>query len=532
MDWAVQAARRKIRRVPGGSRSVVETLDGLNSVAQEGHARVDLALQEASEWLGKVGRLEDDRSMMVSPETSVERVEEAGDTPLRQEREVPSATPRSLVDDVVVDEPEKPAETEQATPKGADQVVRDRSQRRSNMFVPLPSRDPLVVQQAPTSKPVLAPRKQAARKTQSPAATGISRTTGSVFDRLSSLPTKSFENKVNARFAGRRISASSSIDVTGSPIRRSPPVLKHSGTETSIQDTLKNIFFAKDTARHREAATAARPGKNGVARPRQADVSRVNKQSSARVSPKNGKIPRYQVPNEKKPGELGDALFGPVGGSTNEKQSNGSPQKQVVSRVSPTKNKSKHQDRLTKFQLIPPVESGKDDVKEKLNKRLSEVMRTQQNQSRRRNEQQKRKSQLDEDFKRRTRIWNEMKESSFVVSAAVRRNSNITLQHSNTMLHDLNIVDHRTVIGGVDDSRHSTAGNQTLPEIASDSDDDGDDTLASWARSPYLQEQVHRQQNWDPQRIFGPIPPLHIDQIFPDSKANKLRSLQASSKRT
>lgn len=376
MDWAVSAARKKSQRLPGSTRSIVESLNAFREVAGEGQAQIDAVVGDTNRWLAQV----------MSPERTTELPlpEERAETPVRV---VPSTTtPKSLA---------KPTWSPYKVEKTltSEQI---RSQRRSNMFVPLPSRDPLVLQ---PSKP-----------------------TSSVFERLSSLPTKSFENKVNRKV--------SSIDVTGSPMRRNSP---RRDVESSMQDTLKNIFSTKKKAAPRiERSTA-------------------------------------QKANLKPPQEA---------------------------------DKPPKPDRLTRFQLLPSTDSEKTDLKEKLNKRLSEVIRTQQ---RRRNDQHKRKSHLDEDLKRRTRIWNE-------------RTPTTTLR-TNTILHDLNSVDHRTVIG----ESHRSPGNQTLPEIESDSEDEGNSTLASWARSPYLQEQLHLQQNWDPKSIFGPIPPLHIDQIFPNSKPSKLK---------
>ncbi|QLQ81876.1 hypothetical protein HG537_0G01300 [Torulaspora globosa] len=704
MDWAVQAARRKTQRLPGSSRSIIETLNVFNNVSEEGQERIDVAIREANEWLngeilvgraetGKLARQEEEKSGMVSPEKTLNNLEFDDDiegpenvpdsgTPLRVVREVPSATPRSLADDnyteevdkgqdpsglkAVSDKPWSPFRNEKslrgsvadrtsapssrtensgateksgltqevrtstasdsnATSKSLEQIVRDRSQRRSNMFVPLPSRDPLVVQQAvPTAhkvpnttllansgspkdrirtqvtaekkslsahpKPLLTNKRVPTRTriTQSPTysstSTRISQATTSVFDRLSSLPTKSFENKVTSKFAGRRISASSSIDIRGSPIRRTSPVRRSSGdTETTYQDTLKNIFFAKDKRSDRGSRSSK--DRATLARTRHVDATRVDKNSDGRGSPRsrNAKTPKYHTsPAEnnrgyqkgksglralqkadtteskaaplkhnaeqgntarKSPGKLEilSTLRSPtlksqsIGKSAPkinaDPQLNGTLHETHESHIRSPKNKSKSQDRLTKFQLIPPAESESHDLKEKLNKRLSEVMRTQQNQHRRRVDQQKRKPQLDEDFKRRTRLWNEMKETSFSLSAAAHRNSNVTPAQTNTVLYDLSITDHRTVIGGEPESRDPTAGNHTLPEIQSDSDDDADFTLASWAKSPFLQQQLYRQQNWDPREIFGPIPPLHIDQIFPNMRTNKLKPLQPSTKR-
>lgn len=194
--------------------------------------------------------------------------------------------------------------------------------------------------------------------------------------------------------------------------------------------------------------------------------------------------------------------------------------------------KSKQHDRLTRFQLLPPVESEKDDLKKKLNKRLSEVVRTQQEQQRRKQEQQKRKSHLEEDFKRRTKLWSDFKEST--VSKTLAPHNPNTLQQldkNNTILHDLHTTDHRTIIGDPGGTGNQEEyANQSLPYIHSDSENEEDLTLAPWAKSPYLQRQLQLQQNWDPKKIFGPIPPLHIDQIFQNSRLNRLKPHQSTKK--
>ncbi|KAG5363338.1 Inner centromere protein-related protein [Yarrowia sp. B02] len=71
-----------------------------------------------------------------------------------------------------------------------------------------------------------------------------------------------------------------------------------------------------------------------------------------------------------------------------------------------------------------------------------------------------------------------------------------------------------------------------LPEINSDSDDDeGDGILRDWANSPELRSLLLRQQVMDPDRIFGPLPPLQMEEIFGSSnnaRAAKFRGRSSS----
>ncbi|KAF1992595.1 hypothetical protein K402DRAFT_388240 [Aulographum hederae CBS 113979] len=63
-----------------------------------------------------------------------------------------------------------------------------------------------------------------------------------------------------------------------------------------------------------------------------------------------------------------------------------------------------------------------------------------------------------------------------------------------------------------------------LPEIATDSEDeDSDNEFAApdWVNSPALREQLSQQQLVDPQDIFGPIPPLQMEEIFKNKERQK-----------
>lgn len=65
-----------------------------------------------------------------------------------------------------------------------------------------------------------------------------------------------------------------------------------------------------------------------------------------------------------------------------------------------------------------------------------------------------------------------------------------------------------------------------LPEIATDSEDSGDDNdfvPPDWANSPELRELLRRQQLVDPLQVFGPIAPLMMEEVFKGNKERQAR---------
>ena len=71
-----------------------------------------------------------------------------------------------------------------------------------------------------------------------------------------------------------------------------------------------------------------------------------------------------------------------------------------------------------------------------------------------------------------------------------------------------------------------------LPEIATDSEDeDSDNEFAApeWVNSPALRELLAQQQHVDPEHIFGPIAPLHMEEVFKNKdKHRKFRDRTSS----
>jgi hypothetical protein len=57
-----------------------------------------------------------------------------------------------------------------------------------------------------------------------------------------------------------------------------------------------------------------------------------------------------------------------------------------------------------------------------------------------------------------------------------------------------------------------------LPEINTDSEDDDDDAekfqAPDWTRTPELRALLEKQQLVDPETVFGPIAPLHMEEVF------------------
>ncbi|KAK9370084.1 hypothetical protein V1509DRAFT_618484 [Lipomyces kononenkoae] len=54
-----------------------------------------------------------------------------------------------------------------------------------------------------------------------------------------------------------------------------------------------------------------------------------------------------------------------------------------------------------------------------------------------------------------------------------------------------------------------------LPDIHSESEDDDDSSvILDWAHSPFLQEALRQQQRVDPDTVFGPVPPLSMEEVF------------------
>jgi hypothetical protein len=75
----------------------------------------------------------------------------------------------------------------------------------------------------------------------------------------------------------------------------------------------------------------------------------------------------------------------------------------------------------------------------------------------------------------------------------------------------------------------SHAPETILPDIMSESEDDDDsNVLQDWANSPQLRDILLRQQTVDPDNVFGPIPPLQMDEVFRSSRVSRFRPRSSS----
>lgn len=472
-----------------------------------------------------------------------------------------------------------------------------------------------------------------------------------VFDRLSSNPTKSFEQKIRQRtgttpIAPRRHNPSS-IDVTGSPLKRISPQHKAANqSEILEQEALSSIFFKNKTqevrsplrkerilSKHNHASSASEGKSNHVS---DSLIPKLDHETEGKAlvdKPNSG----IQL---SKPTQLINKLESPtkpenitgrsidshgtntlvevikVSPSSNSSKISPTLQKTVITpaniektkmvnathislsslnpneRISP-KNTSHTQlgtdEKLTssntplgtvmkgeqetalakgpqpnnvtaKIQLIPSVEHGKDDVKTKLNKRLSQVIRTQQEQEKKRkeNQQKRKKSQLEDELRKKKGRYSNYKMYSkkpsmganpdhlsksgyYGTNVGVPKNNMANTKQvkdpiidTSNILGDIDKVDYRNVVGGdyspdINESTRppdlNSVGDDSLPEIPSDDEWDRD-VMADWAQSHALEQQLKIQQSWDPKQIFGPIAPLHIDEIFPNSSTSRLSKVK------
>lgn len=672
MDWALKAAKKKLKNQTGGSRSIVESLNEFNDVMLKGHKEIEDVFYRSNDWLNmemaKLGfpRGESITAAPVSPDKSVvnddqpehetdeahnedtrsneteirsgdhdqetgmntvsanatnqEPVSVGSRNELRGSRQTqiedqdnnhtnvqqqlilqPAITPKSLLGDdtgrVLINSSSikrasressvtksfpwpvqrdakdftatneikaPPTKDNEITnegnqiPSAADdkvhlssvtKTIRDRSQRRSNMFAPLPSKDPLIVQptpsqhkrkiNGPTTLPIHQEKKLKVSPLHIPANSSESRLKspryqGNVFERLSNNLTESFERKAADRRAASPVrykrsttsptrSQRSGASIHGSPTSRK---LSQNNSHTErIHHTLKNIFDSKipQLAKHnkKEPQPLRRRVSNLIDRskpterksliPRIKELTPVKgliRENITQSNETNNIRAKKQLPEEVSQPPVIPQL------STHKSTS-----------ISPTSSdqRTNSHDRLTRFQLITGSSSNKqekDTLKQKLNKRLSEVMRNQQEQQMRKKYelQQRRISQADEDTKRRTKILLDRNNATLPpLSKSASTNS---------MLHDINTVDYREYIGAPPKTER-TSNDVTLPEIISD--DEGNNqverTLTSWAEPEKLKQQLLLQQNWDIEQILGPIPPLHIDEIFQTS-TSRLQKLK------
>lgn len=444
------------------------------------------------------------------------------------------------------EESSRPSISFKVSPETVTRTIRDRSQRRSNMFVPLPNKDPLVVELTPaqmkrqnSTTSVIAPQSKKLKITKSELTskyqqprTKSPKIEGNVFERLSTSTTESFERKASERrittsptrhSQKKTDSSATTSQRPGASINGSPTSRKNiqTGSHTDrIHNTLKHIFDSQipQLSKNQDTQPLRRRASNLVDRNKNAERKSLIPRIKESV-PNRAAIEQIKTSDIKVPVTKSIRIEGTAQPST--ALTENSPQNS--NSVSPTNLESKthSKERLTKFQLISNNSNNtheKHRLKEKLNKRLSEVMRNQQEQQLRKKYdlQQRRSSQMEEESKHRTRIL--LDNSASGVIPISKQNT-----ATNSVLHDLHTTDHREMIGSEQKSLDEN-GDITLPRIDSDSEDEKENILASWAEPLKLQHQLLLQQSWNIETILGPIPVLHIDKVFQtnNSRLHKL----------
>jgi len=473
-------------------------------------------------------------------------------------------------------------------------VTLTRMRRRSNMFVPMPKKDPLTVhdsiklnqnhtfsgstlkikkQTNLSPKNLLNSNKQInnnqySRSTQSPIGSR------NVFDRLSSTSTQSFNKKItNKTHIMNKKHTTSSIDLSGSPLRRNTSsrytsdssrkkLFEHNNSNWQVRETLKNIFSVetenseKITKRDQQPRNNVRRSLIPTLNNRKLSLGKDKRHSINIGSNGNGNGTNSSQNNDKNLSIIGEEK------STRVKESSTSTIQEIPQNLNKfqsndledTKREQVKRDndhRLTKFQLLRSEEPNKQDLKKKLNKRLSEVMKTQQESEKQKRDKQKKMLTNDLSTKPRGKNFSEFKSFGTTHKLGKTRRSNTFNNMSQasdnedvSLLKQRNTFDTRNILDGLNTEYYrrrvcdsldgnsiyegnprekEAPGNMTLPEIYSDSDQEDTSTLTEWARAPYLQEQLRQQQNWDFRKIFGPVAPLHIDEIFNNSRLNKFK---------
>lgn len=74
--------------------------------------------------------------------------------------------------------------------------------------------------------------------------------------------------------------------------------------------------------------------------------------------------------------------------------------------------------------------------------------------------------------------------------------------------------------------QYPNGDNIELPEIATDSEDSEDENdfvPPDWANSPALRDLLRQQQLVDPLKVFGPIAPLMMEEVFKGNKERQAR---------
>ncbi|CCE65498.1 hypothetical protein TPHA_0L01430 [Tetrapisispora phaffii CBS 4417] len=499
----------------------------------------------------------------------------------------------------------------------------DLAKRRSNMFVPLPDKDPLVVQpfssnatntniqsfkEVSDNKPrrsLLIPinthenfndskfvkqskhipqlstssknnknnhNNPGIRKSPS-ISSNISKSKGStpsknVFDRLSKLPTKSFENKILPK-SNRPFS--SAIDLKGSPIRRTSfrPKKRETIDET-MEQALKNIFSTKEefsmpgakfkddntrrslipkynryesTTKLSNSAMKSIDHKHEILKRTQqiSPLRSTNISKKLTKNPSPPSIPRKTIGRMSMSSK--NISISPLRSRLHANSPSPLKNKIAIGRMStnpplPHKNDNpsnheqnrnklevvKKNDRLTGFKLLSSIESNNNVISNGLSNGSNSKRLSYMKDSKLQNKYEESKQLATQSIKHKAqKIPN--------LATGQQRNDNENYVSDN-ILHDLHTKDYRNKIGAISKyspTQSTNNADQSLPEIFSDSDSEDNKVLAPWAESPRLQEQLKIQETWNTSQLFGSFPPLYMDEIFHNSRLNKFKTGQSLS---
>lgn len=704
MDWTLRAAKKKTNAIPGGSRSIIESLNALNNICDEGQEAINNILKGFDALPhSAVGRslANSNTVSSMSPEKTIATKSlmttsvvdthstEVLNTPKSEKQDmVPNMTPRSASEEKEVEKPSelkttinlqsreplsmqspsrhmvshessvKKTNDRQSSwsPFKADRSLQNISthsidnhmihetntvsmktsvdktrnekklqfttdekvtsnnsrttkplseservlRKKSNMFIPLPSKETFVMKSSPgerenRAEKILASKNEDKEQKElhkdklkdqnrpseqhsnehkveviiddhnmHPKSTSNSHT--SVFERLSTIPTKSFQKKISKQALEKHSSTPNhNRRMSNGNFRIDRKSIAKSTFDTSMQDTLRDIFeSSQKTSSVKKDHVLAKPkhDESKLVQQRKSLLP-VMRRSSLASSISAIKISNNDQTIKKTETELtsqnktrdtsvikegvstkitplkpiSSSIISPTKSSILKSVQRGSPKrvdKSPVVQSVKSKVQTKH-DRLTNFHLMPTLESKKTELKKKLNKRLSEVMRTQFEQQRKKTKQ-KRKSQINEEVKRGKKTINEAKENSFNVSEIPSDGSNFVRYHEKgqryhdasadgrRLLDTIDTVDHRVFIGENDEKEKNIDPNCTLPEITSDSEAEETQVLASWAEPANLEKCMLNQKYIDPIDIFGPVHPLKPEEIFRASRTSNIKS--------
>jgi hypothetical protein len=85
-----------------------------------------------------------------------------------------------------------------------------------------------------------------------------------------------------------------------------------------------------------------------------------------------------------------------------------------------------------------------------------------------------------------------------------------------------NATSHKTPVRSARSSpRYQNGEEVELPEVPTDSEDDEEESnsfaVPGWVNSPYMRTALMNQELVDPEEVFGPVGPLHMEEIFRDN---------------